>query len=202
MPVPVPVPVPEPVVDRTISDGVYRRAEGQRAERLEREVARLRDDLREAEEALVAAESGMRAQYSRADAVSSLASARIQIESSGLDAPWRETELSEAGAKLAEADRLIEEGHFGAALYFVYRARRIASELEAEAEAVRSTPGARFVNGRRVNLRSGPSTDEAVLAVLTAGTPVFPERQAEEWMLVRAASGPVGWVHASLLRLP
>lgn len=199
---PPPAAPAPPVVDRTIGDEVYRRAASQRAERLEREIARLRGDLRQAEEALVAAESGMRAVHSRADAVSSLASARIQIERSQQGAPWRETEFSEAEAKLAEADRLINEGHFGAALYFVYRASRIADELEAEAEAVRSTPGTRFVRGRRVNLRSGPSTSETVLAVLTQGTPVFPERKAEQWILVRTASGPVGWVHGSLLRKP
>jgi hypothetical protein len=182
-----------------ISADVYRRAESERAERLQREVERLRADLQQAEGALVAAESGLLGNHSRADAVSSLAEVRIQVERAAQGAPWRSREIDEARQKLEEADRLVQEGHFGAALFFVYRARRMADQLQAEAREVAAAPGARFVRAGRVNLRAGPSTDEPVLSVLSAGTPVFPEQDRDGWVLVRTAAGPVGWVHHSLL---
>ena len=183
----------------TIDIEVYHRAETDRAARLAQEVERLQADLQRAEEALVLAESGLRGDHSRADAVSNLAEARIRVERATVAAPWRPTEIAEARAKLAEAERQVEQGHFGAALFFVYRARRVAETLEAEAKQVYATQGTRFVKSVRVNLRAGPSTEDPVLAVLSEGTPVFPERSERDWLLVRASTGSVGWVHASLL---
>lgn len=184
----------------TIDVEVYRRAESDRAARLAREVERLQADLLRAEEALVMAESGLRATHTRADAVSSLAEARIRVERAAAAAPWRPTEIAEARTKLAEAERQVEQDHFGAALFFVYRARRVADTLEGEAKQVYATEGTRFVKSDRVNLRAGPSTIDPVLAVLSQGTPVFPESSEQEWLLVRASTGSVGWVHTSLLR--
>jgi hypothetical protein len=184
----------------TIDVAIYRRAEVDRASQLEVEVERLRDDLRQAEEALVLAESGLRGSHTRADAVSSLAEARIQVERASGQAPWRGPAIREARGKLGEADNQIQEGHFGAALFFVYRATRIAEHLEREADKVAERPGTQYVRARRVNLRAGPSTSDAVVGVLTEGTPVFPELREDAWMLVRVTSGSVGWVHESLLR--
>jgi hypothetical protein len=195
---PCPDPAP-PQAPAAIDAEVYRRAETERAARLAREVEQLRDDLRQAEGALVAAESGLRGSYTRADAISSLAEARIRVSRAGDVAPWRSAQLAEAQAKLTDAEHQVEAGHFGAALFFVYRAERIADLLQAEAERVQATPGTRFVRGRRVNLRSGPSTTDRVLAVLSGGTPVFPETAERSWVLVRTATGEVGWVHTSLL---
>jgi len=178
---------------------VFRRAETERAARLAQQVERLRGDLQQAEEALVMAESGLLGTHSRADAVSSLAEARIQVERAGGAAPWRSAEHREAKSKLELAAYQIEAGHFGAALFFVYRAERIVDTLEAEARQVYGTPGARFIRGARVNLRAGPSTSEPVLAVLSDGTPVFPETRQQRWMLVRTSGGAVGWVHESLI---
>ena len=185
-----------PVIDVAI----YRRAEVDRASRLEAEVKRLRVDLRQAEEAIVLAESGLRGSHSRADAVSSLAEARIQVERAATVAPWRGGMIAEALGKLGEADSQIQEGHFGAALFFVYRSNRIAELLEREARMVRDQSDTQYVRVRGVNLRAGPSTSDRVLGVLSQGTPVFPERREEAWTLVRVASGSVGWVHQSLLR--
>lgn len=199
-------PCPDPAAHRAKPDAtaeidaeVYRRAETERAARLAREVEQLRDDLRQAEEALVAVESGLRGSYSRADAISNLAEARIRVARAGGAAPWRAAQIAEARGKLDDAERQVEAGRFGAALFFVYRAERIADGLEAEARRVHGTPGTRFIRARRVNLRSGPSLGESVLAVLPAGTPVFPETRESPWVLVRTAAGEVGWVHAGLL---
>ena len=65
---------------------------------------------------------------------------------------------------------------------------------------MRANSKVRFVTASRVNLRSGPSTDESVVTVVTEGAPVFPERIEGPWALVRVLSGPVGWIHTSLLR--
>jgi len=186
---------PQPTIDVE----VYRRAETDRAARLARQVETLQADLRQAEEALVMAESGLRGTHSRADAVSRLAEARIQVERAASAAPWRAEEVERARVKLAEAERQVEDDHFGAALFFVYRAQRIADALEAEAARVYAGPDTRFIRGKRVNLRAGPSTSEPVLGVLPDGTPVFPERHRSSWVLVRTPSGSVGWVHGTLL---
>jgi hypothetical protein len=194
-PQPAPVRSVAPVIDVEI----YRRAEADRAARLAREVERLKDDLRQAEEALVMAESGLRGSHSRADAVSRLAEVRIQVERAAKAAPWRPHTILEAQRKIEEATRQVQAGHFGAALFFVYRAERIASNLETEADQVYGDPGTRFIRLEHVNLRSGPSTANRVLAVLSVGTPVFPESHGHGWVLVRTANGTLGWIHASLL---
>ena len=51
----------------------------ERAAYLEREVQRLQQDLRQAEASLVAIESGLRGAHTRADAVSAIAEARIEL---------------------------------------------------------------------------------------------------------------------------
>jgi SH3-like domain-containing protein len=85
-------------------------------------------------------------------------------------------------------------------VFFVSRASRIAASLLAEAELVGKTPTTRYVKGARVNLRAEPTTESKVVAVLPRELPVFPEADTAGWVLVRTASGRVGWVHGSLLR--
>jgi hypothetical protein len=179
---------------------IYQRAEIDRTTQLELEVERLRADLREAEEAMVAIESGLRGVHGRADAVSSLAESRMTVQRAARNAPWSRERVREAEQKLEEAEAQFQEGHTATAVFFASRARRIAEALNEVAERVAKTPGARFVDRPRVNLRSGPSTETRVLHVLLAGTPVFPERTDREWVMVRTPSGEVGWVYASLLR--
>ena len=179
---------------------IYRRAESERVSRLEREVERLRADLSQAEQELVAMESGLRGSRVRADAISALAEARIQVERATRRVPWRTPLLKEAGEKLDEAERLVEVENFGSAIFFASRVERIARNTLEEARTVESEPGARSINGRGVNLRDGPSTRHDVLAVLPPGMPVFPEREEDGWILVRTAEGSVGWVYRSLTR--
>lgn len=187
-----------PAADRE----VYRRAEAERLEYLEREVERLREDLAQAEDAMIWIESGLRGVHGRADAVSALAEARIAVEGACQRAPWRAADCRQAEAKLEEADRQMRDERFGAAVFFASRARRIAQTVREEAEAVARADSALFVEGRRVNLRAGPSTRDRVLAVLPEQTPVFAERHDGSWVLVRTRAGKVGWIHGALLRSP
>jgi hypothetical protein len=106
-------------------------------------------------------------------------------------APWRADEIKIARTKLDEAARQVEENRFGAALFFVSRARRVAESILAEtADGVVGLIGV-----QRVNLRAGPSTRESILSVLSFGTPVILQGKEGEWVLVQVSEGPVGWIH-------
>jgi hypothetical protein len=198
---PPPPPLPPPAAPVEAPDAeVYRRADSERSERLAREVELLRAELEQAEQTLVAVESGLRGTQSRADAVSAIAEASVQVNRAAERASWRPDDLAEARAKLEEAERQVDAGHFGSAIFFASRAERIAARALAEAKTVAAARDVRYVAGRRVNLRAGPSTEDRVLGVLLHGTPVFPERQQGDWVLVRSAPGPVGWIHATMIR--
>jgi SH3-like domain-containing protein len=114
-------------------------------------------------------------------------------------APWRASTAAEARGKLDEAERQLTEGHFGSAIFFISRATRIAAGLDAEADLVARSPGARSVKPHRVNLRARPSLESGVLAVLSSRTPVFVEGSEGGWALVRTVGGQVGWVREDLL---
>ena len=178
---------------------IRRRADADRVRALEAEVARLRADLRAAEETLLAVESGMRGVQGRAEAVSALAEARIQVERAVRRAPWRQETAAEARAKLAEAERQLEAEHIGSAVFFVSRAQRIAEALADEADRVASNPNTQFVQASRVNVREAPSPDAAVLATLEARLPVFVEAREGDWSLVRTSTGQLGFVRSDLL---
>jgi hypothetical protein len=178
---------------------IYRQAQAARVQTLEREVARLRRDLDEAESAMVAIESGLRGAQTRAEAVSALAEARIAVERARASAPWRESEIAEVQERLEEAERQFQAGKAGTAVFFAWRAQRIADSLREEARSVSGTQGKRVVTAPRANLRAGPSTTDAVLGVLQQKTPVMPQRTEGEWVLVRTPDGAAGWVHASLI---
>ncbi|MBW2371262.1 MAG: SH3 domain-containing protein, partial [Deltaproteobacteria bacterium] len=144
-------------------------------------------------------ESGMRGEHTRADAVTTVAGARVAVESACERAPWRGADCDDALGKLEESERQIHSNRMGAAVFFASRAQRIADDVAGEARRVARTGNAFFVKSERVNLRSGPSTDDTILRVLTRSTPVFQERRDGEWVLVRTHSGQVGWIYGSLL---
>ena len=171
----------------------------QQAQRLQRDVERLHADIRQAEETLIAIESGLKGIHTRAEAVSALADSRILVERAAKLAPWRATSTQEAREKLAEADRHVQASHFGSAIFFTSRARRIASTLILEAEAFTQARKMRYVNGPKANLRSQPSTGGKILEVLGKATPVIPDRLGGSWIRVRTPSGRVGWIYAKLL---
>jgi hypothetical protein len=189
-------------VGRRSDSAIYRSAHEARVDYLEREVQRLQADLRQAEEAMVSIESGLRGTHNKADAVSALAEARIGLERAGREAPWRAHRLAEARRKVDEAERQFQAGHSGSAIFFASRALRITETLEEEARRVAEAENARFIAAPRVNLRSGPSTRERVILTLEAETPVFAQRRKGEWWMVQTLEGPLGWVHESLLRSP
>jgi hypothetical protein len=178
---------------------LFRQAETERATQLMREIARLQADLKTAETALVEAESGLSGTQTWADAVSSLAVTRIQVERAAYRAPWRAKEVAGARTKIEEAERQVKEGRFGAALFFVYRAQRVAESILDEADLVQRDGNVQLIQAPRVNLRAGPSTSEAILSVLSLGTPVFPQANEGEWVLVQVSAGPVGWIHRRLV---
>jgi hypothetical protein len=169
---------------------------------LERERNRLRADLEEAEQTLVATESGLRGAHTRADAVSALAEGRIQVERAAAIAPWDEHTLEVARKKLDDADLQLQAGHFGSAMFFASRAARLADTLVQEARSLEQAPGIVLVRAERANVRSGPSAGAPVVAVVTQGTPLRPLGHASggTWAQIRTPDGTVGWVHATLLR--
>jgi hypothetical protein len=195
-------PEPEPAAPRVDEVEVYRRAEAERTEFFEREIERLRADLAKAEASIVAMESGLRGSQSRADAVSALAEARIALDRVSRQVPWRQDRVAEARAKLDEARRQLDLDHIGSAMFFASRAQGITESLDSEARLVAGWPGRRLVGAPRVNLRTGPSREHPVLAVLLEETPLLLERHQHEWALVRTPAGQVGWVYAPLLENP
>jgi hypothetical protein len=194
-------PPDPPVSDAKPSEEAYRRADAARIQMLEQRVALLTADLQSAEETLLSIESGLRGAQTRSEAVSRLAEARIQVDKAAKQVGWRSENVAEARAKLAEADRQLEQDHTGAAIFFASRAARIARGLLTEADAVSHAADVRFVRADRVNLRAEPSKDGTVVAVLPSDLPVFPEHDGDGgWVLVRTVNGDLGWVYASLLR--
>ncbi len=189
-----------PAPQAKCDESIFRRASEDRSSYFELEAKRLRADLKEAESAMVAIESGMRSRQTRADAVSVLAEARIAIERASDGVPWRTAEAAEAMRKLDEAEKQLQESHLGTAIFFASRARRIADTLNEEARHIGQEESTRFIRAKRVNLRSGPSTKHAILGVLLTETPVFPEETDGQWLLVRTLTGQVGWVHGQLLQ--
>jgi TolA-binding protein len=200
-PEPPPAPAaPDPALENAARDAeIYRQAQLEQIHALEREVKRLRGELREADGAMVSIESGLRGAQTRADAVSALAEARISVERARTKAPWRRAELAELTDKLEEAERQFQSGNPGSAVFFASRAQRVADALAEEARRSANAKGTRRITAPRANLRAGPSTGEAVLLVLGQSTPVLPQRSDGEWVLVRTPDGEAGWVHASLL---
>lgn len=175
------------------------RARAQQAERLERLVERLRRDLAEAEAALVAAESGLAESFTKAEVVSAVAEARIQVERAGEQAPWLPQLVQEARARLRVAEGQLASDHTGAAMYFATLAHRTARVALAEAYAAENEPGTLRVAAPRVNVREGPSTEDGIVATLPAGTPVHPESHRDDWIHIRTPDGRTGWIHAPLL---
>lgn len=173
--------------------------ERQRADRLGREAERLRADLADAEEALVALESGLKGRHSRADAVSALADARILVERAAGTAAWGGDRVAGAREKMAEAERHIEAGNFGSAVFFTARGRRIAESLLEEVEALRSDPDTRYVRPRRANVRDAPSMDARVATVLDQGTPVRVRGREGGWARIVTPDRAGGWIYTGLL---
>jgi len=197
---PPPPAASDPALEIAVRDAeIYRQAQVEQIHGLEREVQRLRGDLREAESAMVAIESGLRGAQTRADAVSALAEARISLERARTSAPWRGAEIAELTEKLEEAERQFQSGNSGSAVFFASRAKRLADALREEALRASRAQAMRKITAPHANLRAGPSTADSVLLVLRQATPVLPQRADGEWVLVRTLDGAAGWVHASLL---
>lgn len=178
---------------------VERRADAVRMERLESEIKRLHSDLGQAEAALIVAESRLAGAHTRAQAVRELAEARSLLEVAAKDAPWRSEEAELARRKIDESDEQLGEQHFGAAILLASRAKRIATDIAAEAQAVRSGQDVYQVRVEHANLRAGPSEDAEVVEVLPYGAPAFLEKTDGAWAMLRTVGGDVGWMYRPLL---
>lgn len=197
----VPAAIPPPAVSPAqCEDPIALRAAEQQSSHLESEVMRLQLDLEQAEAAMIAIESGMLGHQNRADAVSVLAEARISVESARQNVPWRALEVTKAQTKLEQAEKQLQAGNLGTAIFFASRAHRIGNTLIDEAQHISASPGARLIGAQRVNLRSGPSTQHRILEVLPRNTPVLTQRLEGPWWLVSTPSGQVGWLHAKYLQ--
>ncbi len=63
-----------------------------------------------------------------------------------------------------------------------------------------SSPKAMVIKGSRVNIRTGPGTNYAVLTTLKAGEPVKALGKQGDWYQVQLEDGRVGWVYGTLVR--
>lgn len=114
---------------------VYAGEERERLARLEREYARLQADLAQAEDAFRLMESGLRGVYTRAEAISALAEARVRVQRASQLVSEDEIKLDEARAKLDDAERQLKTRAWVASVFFASRARRLAEELIRESSA-------------------------------------------------------------------
>ena len=114
---------------------MYATEERERLVRLEREYARLQADLAQAEDAFRLMESGLRGVYTRAEAISALAEARVRVQRASQLVSEDEIKLVEARAKLDDADRQLKTKAYVASVFFASRARRLAEELIREGSA-------------------------------------------------------------------
>jgi len=171
----------------------------ERNDRLERKVQRMQNDLSDAEDVLVSLESGLKGLHTHADAVSALADARIVLERAARRAPWRADRIKEARAKLAEAERHIEAGYYGSAVFFTARGRRMAQDALAEARRFRDDDDTRYVRPGKANVRRGPAMDERVVAVLGRGLPVTVQERSAGWCRIVTPRGEAGWIYGDLL---
>ncbi len=197
--VPVNPPAQPPVRSEAseIDRATYRQVNRYQVAKMKRDAERLQQAVERAEQALAAGES--RVGYTSADAISALAEAQVQAQGAIDQVPWRRAELEGARQKLAVAKQYIDARNYAAAMYFVYRANQIMSEVREEARLVDDNPAVLYVKGKRVNLRAGPSTDEPVITVVVQDAPVLHERKYKKWRLVRTTDGFLGWMYAPLL---
>ncbi len=185
--------------ERVVYQQAERRADRSRMEQLEADVRRLSTDLQQAEKALIAVESKLTGAHTRAQAVRAHAETLSLLEVVANKAPWLDVETRHARQKLRDADKHIREGHYGAAILFASRAQRIASDIAAQAEAVRRAQNVSQVRVAIAVVRAKPERRSAVVVKLTRGTPVFPEKKEGGWVLLRTPRGKIGWMAGSLL---
>lgn len=81
-------------------------------------------------------------------------------------------------------------------------AQTVAAVQQPAAAAPRSPVYAKGalvrVTSKRINMRAGPSTSNAVVTALYQGTPLLVEEQSGDWIRVKTEGGDSGWVAAWL----
>jgi uncharacterized protein YgiM (DUF1202 family) len=101
--------------------------------------------------------------------------------------------------KLDRAERLLDEGNYGAAVFFAAQAQDLLEGLRRGPAEDRPAPRKSYVVAvKSANLRAEPNTSATVLARLAKGTTLEAQAARAEWIKVSHAA-TVGWVLRSLL---
>jgi hypothetical protein len=174
-------------------------------EALRREMDRALDDLL----ASKASSHGMR---NRALAISRIAEVRVQLRGVGRrDEPEVAGRLRRAESLLARADRTLEEGNYGGAVYLADRAGDLVQHARtvAEVAAQQTSEGAGLipiVPPRTIevvvgaNLRQGPDTAQERVGAAQAGTRLVAVARRGDWFEVETTEGRTAWIHRATVR--
>jgi uncharacterized protein YgiM (DUF1202 family) len=177
----------------------------ERLEALRRDMDRALDDV-------LASKASLRGLNNRALAISRIAEVRVQMESaSGHGNPEVAARLSDANALLTRADRTLEEGNYGGAVYLADRAAELvryagtiweaATRQTGEAAGLIPIVPARTVEvAVTANLRSGPGTARSRVGTAEPGTRLQAVGRLGEWFQVETQGGRTAWIHRATVR--
>lgn len=202
---PVQPPEAEPPAEPTVQPGApaaelaLYRAATDRMHLLEEVNENYRQRYGEAELSIASLEKALPAGLGRADAVAYIAAATLRIRQASDSLDGAPGALSDAEVRLGRAESHLNNGNFGAAIFFALRASRLAETAEAEHRRMMEAEDVYLVNVEKANLRRDPSVGSEVIAVLTEHTPVHVHQRSGGWVLCRTASDSVGWISERLL---
>lgn len=165
-----------------------------------RALARLDHELGESQRELARLAAELRPVRSRAEVVSALADARVALDRVGEDAAtWESSRINEGREQLSEAERHLAADRVGSALFFVLRARRIATDIREYRELVARDADMKYVRVDQANVRTEPSMDGAIVTVLGRATPIRSLGRDDGWMRILAPDGQYGWIYGNLV---
>ena len=181
-----------------------RRAEEEQ-HRLEDQVVLLKRDLEDTETELIRTKARLKGIETKAEASSAIAEARILTRR--LDAKARGATLARCQELLTKAEQEMQTENFSGAVYLALKAQDMAVRAReaaappgsTEADVDRPAPKPSYVvRAATVNLRSGPSTSDEVVAKVGQGETLRATAVRGDWLKV-SYRGVVGWLHSSLV---
>ena len=173
---------------------------------LGKRLASLQRELDFAEAEVIQTKTRLKGPESKAEASSAIAEASILIGRLQDDPRGRHT-LARAQDAVVRAEELMEEGHYGAAIFFARKAQDTALRAAPDEQPAPTQQTVELpppyptytVRVARANLRSGPSLSSPVVAQLDGGTRITATAMHGTWVKVTVAGDEQGWVLASLL---